>query len=263
MQSHGTLDEDTYKDTSGTLKDRIVGEVLNFYSMHGRIPKISEYSRAVRSKLNSLDFDERSKLHRQANVQALKLAGKQGNLSKLGMDEDVTEDADAYNEPAEPDLQVIVGNALDAAIRSIQKELGNKPGDVAAHFFDSEAGETIWEILKDYAEQEIAMSDDLAEGVEDDEEELDEGKWNYPAEYTKKANADDEDELKVSLINKDARKAWRKKEKAKAHKELMTGKKKVATENFGGGMRDRPGSDDKSFDLAECKAFLNKRILKG
>jgi hypothetical protein len=53
-----------------------------------------------------------------------------------------------------------------------------------------------------------------------------EGKWNYPPEYTKKANADDEAELGVSLINKDARKAWRKKQKAKAHKELMTGKKK-------------------------------------
>ena len=34
-------------------------------------------------------------------------------------------------------------------------------------------------------------------------------------------------------------------------------------ENFGGGMRDRPGSDTKSFDLAECKAFLAKRVLKG
>ena len=79
--------EDTYKDTSGTFKDRLVGEILNFYSMHGRIPRISEYSRAVRSKLNALDFDERSKLHRQANVRALKLAGKQGNLSKLGLDE--------------------------------------------------------------------------------------------------------------------------------------------------------------------------------
>jgi hypothetical protein len=58
------------------------------------------------------------------------------------------------------------------------------------------------------------------------EEGMAEGKWNYPPEYTKKANADDEAELGVSLINKDARKAWRKKQKAKAHKELMTGKKK-------------------------------------
>jgi hypothetical protein len=58
------------------------------------------------------------------------------------------------------------------------------------------------------------------------EEGMAEGKWNYPPEYTKKANADDEDELGVSLINKDARKAWRKKQKAKAHKELMTGKNK-------------------------------------
>jgi hypothetical protein len=30
-------------------------------------------------------------------------------------------------------------------------------------------------------------------------------------------------------------------------------------ENFGGGMRDRPGSDDKSFDLAEHRKFFNKR----
>jgi hypothetical protein len=84
---HDGVAADTYKDTSGTFKDRLVGEILNFYSMHGRIPRISEYSPAVRSKLNSLDFDERSKLHRQANVRALKLAGKQGNLSKLGLDE--------------------------------------------------------------------------------------------------------------------------------------------------------------------------------
>jgi hypothetical protein len=62
-----------------------------------------------------------------------------------------------------------------------------------------------------------------------------EGKWNYPPEYTKKANADDEDELKVSLINKDARKEWRKKQKAKAHKDLMTGTKKEQSmsENWG------------------------------
>jgi hypothetical protein len=58
------------------------------------------------------------------------------------------------------------------------------------------------------------------------EEGMAEGKWNYPPEYTKKANADDEAELGVSLINKDARKAWRKKQKARAHKDLMTGKKK-------------------------------------
>jgi hypothetical protein len=117
MQSHGTTNEesgaaaDTYKDTSGTFKDRLVGEILNFYSMHGRIPRISEYSRAVRSKLNSLDFDERSKLHRQANVRALKLAGKQGNLSKLGLDEGeddlyepgVAEGMQTYRDYVKPD----------------------------------------------------------------------------------------------------------------------------------------------------------------
>ena len=69
-------------------------------------------------------------------------------------------------------------------------------------------------------------SDDLDDDDDLYEQDVAEGKWNYPPEYTKKANADDEAELGVSLINKDARKAWRKKQKAKAHKDLMTGKKK-------------------------------------
>ena len=56
--------------------------------------------------------------------------------------------------------------------------------------------------------------------------ELDEGKWNYPDYMTQKANQDDEAELGISGRNKDRRKEWRKKQKAQAHKELMTGKKK-------------------------------------
>ena len=89
-----------------------------------------------------------------------------------------------HGKPAEPDLLVIVGNALDAAIRSIQKELGNKSGDVAAHFFDSEAGETIWAILKDYAEKEIAMSDEeLNEITGDDKFDTMMGKITKGARY--------------------------------------------------------------------------------
>jgi hypothetical protein len=46
--------------------------------------------------------------------------------------------------------------------------------------------------------------------------------------------------------------------------ERVTGEEgvEIAQENTGG-MRDRPGSDDKSFDLAECRKFLNKRIITG
>jgi hypothetical protein len=76
-----------------------------------------------------------------------------------------------------------------------------------------------------------------------------EGKWNYPPEYTKKANADDEDELKVSLINKDARKAWRKKQKAKAHKDLMTGKKK------------EPGVAEGAIDNLEARRIEDLNLL--
>jgi hypothetical protein len=123
--------EASYKDTRGTLKDRLAGEVLNFHSMHDRIPSTSEFGRAVKSKPKQ-----------QAISHAKKLLGMQ-----------VKEKVD-----------------------------------------------------------------------------LEEGKWNYPPEYTKKANADDEDELKVSLINKDLRKEWRKKQKAKDHKNLMAGMKKEEVE---------------------------------
>ena len=77
MQSHGTLDEALDKDTRARLRNRIVSEILNFYSLNDRIPLIKEYSRTVRSKLNALDFDERSTVWRQANGQAIKLLGKQ------------------------------------------------------------------------------------------------------------------------------------------------------------------------------------------
>lgn len=90
------------------------------------------------------------------------------------------------------------------------------------------------EIMQSHGTQDEGVSEGnlnefLAQGVS-------EGKWNYPPEYTKKANADDEAELGVSLINKDARKAWRKKQKAKAHKELVTGKKKEPGVTEGEGM---------------------------
>jgi len=394
MKSHGTMDEDSYKDTSGTLKDRIVGEVLNFYTTHGRIPKVSEYSRAVRSKLNSLDFDERSKLHRQANVKALKLAGKQGYFSKLGLDEGVDDNDEGWphSKPAEPSAEIIASNALDAAIRFIQDKVGNKSGDVAAHFFYSEEGETILAILKNYVEQEMTMSDEeLNEITGDDKFDTMMGKITKGARYkgaaadqradaafggmmnnvTKNAadvakpSADSKfeqiysavervlsaayvhseidsdimdalEKLKITptekliqrLIEefmkressvqrfypddefyegeqgvseglgksiKRAAQGWgspqdnpadivkRNKgydidtaKKVRAgidgasehspqglQKRVLDRKLKVAKENFGGGMRDRPGSDTKSFDLAECKAFLEKRILKG
>ena len=53
---------------------------------------------------------------------------------------------------------------------------------------------------------------------------LEEGKWNYPSYMTKKPDTDTEDEMRTSIRQKENRKAWRKKIKAKAHKDLMTGK---------------------------------------
>ena len=57
-----------------------------------------------------------------------------------------------------------------------------------------------------------------------EEVELEEGKWNYPSYMTKKPDTDTEDEMRTSIRQKENRKAWRKEIKAKAHKDLMTGK---------------------------------------
>ena len=66
------------KENRARLRNLIADDTYNFYSLNNRIPKISEFSRSVKSKLNSLEFDERSELYRQGTVQALKLLGKQG-----------------------------------------------------------------------------------------------------------------------------------------------------------------------------------------
>ena len=75
------------EDDRAVLRNRIVADVLNFYSLNDRIPSIKEFSRPVRAKLNALEFDERSTVFRQAVVQALKLLGKQGMSAALTLDE--------------------------------------------------------------------------------------------------------------------------------------------------------------------------------
>ena len=57
------------------------------------------------------------------------------------------------------------------------------------------------------------------------EEELEEGKWNYPSEYTKKPDAEQRERDDVfGSTQKADRKEFRKVAKAKAHKALMAGK---------------------------------------
>ena len=181
-----------------------------------------------------------------------------------------------HSKPAEPNVLVIVSNALDAAIRSIQQELGNKSGDVAAHFFDGEEGETIMEILKDYVQQEIAMSDDLTENAgayNQQAHELAQQALSAAVRYIQdELNVSEEDEeiayeffsdnytdqildMFVEFIEHQV--------DAQHNGDAPPYDEEELDENFGGGMRDRPGSDTKSFDLAECKAFLAKRVLKG
>jgi len=85
--AEGMMDKALDKENRARLRNRIAADALNFYSLNDRIPRTSEFSRSVKSKLNSLEFDERSELYRQGVVQALKLLGKQGYFSKLGLDE--------------------------------------------------------------------------------------------------------------------------------------------------------------------------------
>jgi hypothetical protein len=68
MKKEEVVVEASYKDTRGTLKDRLSGEVLNFHSMHDRIPSTSEFGRAVKSN---------PKQKQQAISHAKKLLGVQ------------------------------------------------------------------------------------------------------------------------------------------------------------------------------------------
>lgn len=70
--------------------------------------------------------------------------------------------------------------------------------------------------------------------------ELEESKWNYPKEITGKAT-DDDHYLGNLSKKRDQRKEWRKTVKAKAHKDLITGKslKKEDVEQIEEGIEDR------------------------
>ena len=82
-------------------------------------------------------------------------------------------------------------------------------------------------------EESKVLQDETAEQVEEiteeevdlDEEEIEEGKWNYPSEYTKKPDAEQRERDDVfGSTQKADRKEFRKAAKSKAHKALMTGK---------------------------------------
>jgi hypothetical protein len=68
------------------------------------------------------------------------------------------------------DVETLANDALDAAALSIQDALGVEHGDFAGMFFTGEAGETILEILRDYAREEIKNQSE-----NDNSQTLDEG----------------------------------------------------------------------------------------
>ena len=88
----------------------------------------------------------------------------------------VTGDADADKEVSEDsdsssDVEELANDALDAAALSIQDALGVEHGDFAGTFFTGEIGDTILEILKDYAREEIKnqSENDDSDYVDDEE----------------------------------------------------------------------------------------------
>ena len=87
----------------------------------------------------------------------------------------VTGDADADKEVSEDsdsssDVEELANDALDAAALSIQNALGVEHGDFAGMFFTGEAGETILEILREYAREEMKNQSE-----NDNSQTLDEG----------------------------------------------------------------------------------------
>jgi hypothetical protein len=82
-----------------------------------------------------------------------------------GDDKEVSEDSGSSS-----DIETLANDALDAAALSIQDALGVEHGDFAGMFFTGEAGETILEILRDYAREEMKNKSE-----NDNSQTLDEG----------------------------------------------------------------------------------------
>ena len=70
--------EGSYKDTSGTFMDRLVGEILNYQSLNNVNPKLNDFSSEVKSKLKSLGEIKAKQIYQQALKQSAELSGKQG-----------------------------------------------------------------------------------------------------------------------------------------------------------------------------------------
>jgi len=90
---------------------------------------------------------------------------------------------------------------------------GKAVKDNPAHMGSKDEPHHVWATSADEA-----LKKKMKEDVE-----LEEGKWNYPKEITGKAT-DDDHYLGNLSKKRDQRKEWRKTVKAKAHKDLMTGK---------------------------------------
>ena len=149
-------------DARAVLRNRIVADVLNFYSLNDRIPSIKEFSRPVRAKLNALEFDERSTVFRQAVVQALKLLGKQGMSAALTLDE-----------AGRPDVMRHAGDTTVKVVKRAGKPIGEIGIDAEASegngqyyvklydgSYDAVGFDTAEEAL---AELKYAISEGLAE----------------------------------------------------------------------------------------------------
>lgn len=77
----------------------------------------------------------------------------------------------------------------------------------------------------------IVKAHKIAKKVAEEVEQIDEGKWNYPKHMTKTVTTSDMDTTNAAR-NREERKAFRKKEKAKAHAALMKGLRKEEVEEL-------------------------------
>jgi hypothetical protein len=162
--------------------------------------------------------------------------------------------AEGENDNYHHDAAKLAEGALDAAARYIQDELGVEFGDNAGMFFQGENLSMILDILTQYAEDEMQnQRDSDTENVDPSLEEGSDDKQSKLAELEEKLKQ--VQAMKGSIAAIGVQDLKRKIAKLKSELGVK--------ENFGGGMRDRPGPDHKSFDLAECKEFLAKRTLKG
>lgn len=151
--------------------------------------------------------------------------------NKHGHDPVGKEDSDINNDGKVDSTDSYLHNRRKAIKASMKEDAVDESSEAYGQSMDTIKKKNISGSDKDKIARLAAMMSKEKKPVKEDAEQVDEGKWNYPKHMTKTVTTSDMDTTNAAR-NREERKAFRKKEKAKAHAALMKGIRKEDAEQI-------------------------------